>query len=406
MRRIVNDISNGKNLSENLKKYVSGIKKIHNKYAFVRLALNYYTYYQIDFDQDTKRERQKEMADEVNHIIRDALLGQEMNAQEAVEKLNGNREVLLKMVSALTYYVDVFKTYEHALNRVEYRFREDDFPKGYSDEELCRMLMQYIVSDEDSVVVNSKISEIMAELPIRMTKAKFFEYLSNGLSIYKGSDKKTLDDFLYMIETSAMILKKEEYGEIFPELEETLASFQNVDYGKIEKEEYHMLIRSIEDVSVYLEDVMNISMMLMEIMNDTYSLLLTKENTECDKVMTACNEIVAAVNDYFILGSGIAEETEDLFVMLEGSQESLYSKLSMYNILDEINQSYQAEIEENGLTAEYAVLAKLEILSSDSLFVELETNVDDRIVDEDILEEEKQKLIEEFKILFAKMERI
>lgn len=406
MRRIVNDISNGKNIQENLKIYLSEMKKLNYKYAYVRLAMNYYTYFQMSLDDETKRDGHKAMADEVNRVIRDAVLDSNIDVNEAIAILDKNREVLMEEVSALTYYVDVFRIYEHALNRVEYRFKKEELPKDYSDEELCRLLMQYIVADEDSVVVNSKISEIIAELPIRMTKAKFYEHVSNGLSIYKGAEKKTLEDFLYMIRTSAMLGECESFGERFPELEDTLSAFRQADYTSIDKNEYEMLIRSVEDVSVYIEDVMNVSMMLMEIMNDSYSILLTKDGVDNDrnndKEINACVEIISAVNDYFIIGSEIDEETEDMFVVLEGSQESLYSKISLYNILDEINQAYSGEIEETELVVEYKKLAKLQVLASDSLFVELDAQYEDVIVDEKILESEKSKLIKEIGDLFSK----
>lgn len=401
MRRIVNDISNGRNINDNLVHYLSGMKQLNNRFALVRLALNYYTYYQIDFDEETKREGNREIAEKVHRVIRDAVLRENISTKEGMEALNQNRAVIIKEVEALTHYVDAFKIYEHALNRVEYRFRDDELPRDYSDEELCRMLMQYILSDEDSVVINSKISEVIAELPIRMTKAKFFEYVANGLSIYQGSDKSTLDDFLYMIKTSAMIPEDMEPGEIFPELEETLSAFEQTDFANIDKNEYQMLFRSVEDVSVYIEDTMNVSMMLMEVINDTYSILLTREYAQKDKVDAACREIIAAVNDYFVLGSEMDEETEDMLSLLEGSQESLYTKLNTYNILDQIRSSYGSSVRENGLEKGYADLKKLEILSSDSLFMELEEKGADIVVDDLILEKETEKLIEEFKILFS-----
>ena len=43
MRQIINEISKGKNIDDNLKKYADGFSKINNKFAYIRLALNYYT---------------------------------------------------------------------------------------------------------------------------------------------------------------------------------------------------------------------------------------------------------------------------------------------------------------------------------------------------------------------------
>ncbi|MCR5835940.1 MAG: hypothetical protein K6G88_05515 [Lachnospiraceae bacterium] len=400
MRRIINEISKGTNVNDNIKEYLKQYKQLNNRFAFVRLALNYYTYYQMREDGDIKRQGVKEVADSVHKVIRNGVLERNLSKDEATRTLDEGRKYILDEVGALTYYVDVFRAYEHALNRVEYRFKESTLDKNYNDEDLCRMLMQYILSDEDNTVINSKISEVIAELPIRMTKTKFFEHVTNGLSIYKGSDKKTLDDFVYMIKTSSMISDNKDFASLFPELEEVAESLKNIDYSNISEEEYKFSIRNIEDVSVFIEDAMNICMMIMEIMNDTYSIVLTQNDDEKDKVMKACEEIVIAVNDHFVLGSEIDEDTEDMFSILEGSQESMYQKISLYNIVDEITSSYAEVLSQEQLVEEFRDLEKLSVLSSDSIFVTLDNTADDAVVDDDMLTAVTDSLISDFRQLF------
>lgn len=402
MRRIINDITKGKDLQDNLAKYVSEMKSYHYKYAMVRLALIYYTYYQVaEEEEESQAIGHKDISDKVNHIIRDALLNDSLEIQSSLQELEGYRKTILGDMEALTYYVDAFRIYEHALNRVEYRFKDEDFPSNYSDEQLCRSLMQYILSDEDNVVINSKIAEVMAELPIKLTKNKFFEYLSNGLSIYKGSEKKSLDDFLYMIKTTSMIDKKDVYKERFPELEELLSELQKTDFSSISQEEYDSLSRTVEDASVFMRDVMNVSMMLMEIMNAVYAILVSKNSADEDRVIQACIEIVTAVNDYFILGSQISEEIEDMFVLLEGTQESIYSKINLYNVVDQIETSYGADLDKYSAKEGIEEIKVLSILCSDSIFVDINPINDTALVDEDMLKIEEDKVVEQFKEMFA-----
>ena len=52
MRHIINEISKGKNINENIREYLNQYKQLNNRFAFVRLALNYYTYYQMREDGD------------------------------------------------------------------------------------------------------------------------------------------------------------------------------------------------------------------------------------------------------------------------------------------------------------------------------------------------------------------
>jgi len=400
MRRIVNDILKGKDLEPNLSRYVDEMKDIYGRYAVVRLALNYYTFFQIDTDEDLKGETHKEISKNINRVIRDAVLDNKMTRDEAIAVLEEDRKKIMLEASALTYFVDAFKIYEYVLNRIEYRFKNEEIPSSYSDEEFTKMIMQYIFSDEDNVVINSKISEIVAELPVRMTKNKFYEYVTNSLSIYNGTERKSLDDFLYMIKTSSTLLKDDEYNKLFPELLEVYETLKNTDYSAIEEEEYKMLVRSIEDVSEYIEQVMNISMILMEILNDTYAIVLSGDvNTEY-KYVNASKEIIASVNDYFILGSMLDEETENLFIDIEGSQEELYQKISVYNILDEISTSYANDIQSYDAKDGIGDLNKLAILLADSIFVELDVVDDNSLVDDEVLAVVGKELLEAFKTLF------
>ena len=52
MRQIINEISKGKNIDDNLKKYADGFSEINNKFAYIRLALNYYTFLQMQQDEN------------------------------------------------------------------------------------------------------------------------------------------------------------------------------------------------------------------------------------------------------------------------------------------------------------------------------------------------------------------
>ena len=62
-------------------------------------------------------------------------------------------------MESVTSFVDRLRIYEHALNRIEYRFRDDEFDKEYYNTYLTNDLMHYILSDKDNVVIHSKIAE-------------------------------------------------------------------------------------------------------------------------------------------------------------------------------------------------------------------------------------------------------
>ena len=315
---------------------------------------------------------------------------------------------LLRRFRDLTCYVDKFNIYEHALNRVEYRFRDDDYPSGYSDENITRRLMQFILEDEDNMAINRKISQVIGQLPVRLTKNKFFEMLSNGLSIYKGGTKESLKNFLYMLKTTAMLENTETMTVNYPYLDDFFKEFKEVKFKNITKEQYDEMMANIAKVSEYMEDLMNSNMMIQEILNDLLIVLYTYENQLDDNIVKGCTEIIKETNLLFLgkFSPKSLEEIEDMFVMLEGTQEELYPKLSSYDITDQIMESYSENIEKLGLKDVYDVVYKLPRLNSDSMFMELTVDEDNTTADEEYVKAKEEELYKEYTELFADNEKL
>lgn len=52
MKKIVGDLLKNRNVESGLKEYYGKFMEINNKYAFIRLAMNYYTYYVVKQESD------------------------------------------------------------------------------------------------------------------------------------------------------------------------------------------------------------------------------------------------------------------------------------------------------------------------------------------------------------------
>lgn len=406
MKKIVGEILNNKNIDENLKEYYGRFMEINNKYAAIRLAMNYYTYYTIASEDEILECEVKTDLDLINKIIQ-KLSCQEISDNDII-KLEELRDAVINRVEDLTCYVDRFNIYEHALNRVEYRFKEKDYPKDSKDEEMTRRLMQYILAEEENMEINRRICVVIAQLPIHITKNKFYDMVSQGLSIYKGGTKESFKDFLYMIRTSAMLEITDTMQDNYPYLEETFAEFKDVKFKTISSREYEELSNGLKKVSEYIEEQMDSNMMIEEIINDLLIMLYTFTRKKEDNVHKACEEIIKDTNLLFLgkISPKTIEEIEDMFSMLEGEQEKLYPKLSAYDITDKIKENYSEEIENLGLTEEYEKIYKLPNLNSDSIFAELNRTEDNTVVDETYLESEKAKLFNEYAGLFADNDRM
>ena len=404
MKKIVGDILKNKNIDESLKAYYGKLMEINNKYANIRLAMNYYTYYtMIAEDNGILESENMTGIAMISQVIESVMDNHRGNLASDISKLENLRNSIIGKVKDLTCYVDKFNIYEYALNRVEYRFKDSDYPAGYSDENLTRKLMQFILEDEDHMAINRKISQVVGQLPLHFTKNKFYEMVSNGLSIYKGGTKESFNDFLYMLRTTSMLERTDTMTESYPYLDETFRELEKVRFKNITSEECDEMRYNISKVSEYIEELMNSDMMIQEIINDLLIVLYTIKYQRDDNVVRACVEIIKDTNLLFLgkFSPKSVEEIEDMFIMLEGTQEELYPKLSAFDVTDQIAESYSEKIEELNLTQEYEVVYKLPKLNSDSMFVELNRAEDNSVVDEEFIEKEEKKLFADYAQLFA-----
>ena len=408
MNKIVGDLLKNRNVTENLKAYPKQFMVLNHEYALIRMAMNYYTYFSMtEDDQGMIMDYYQELS-LLHSIIEKIFCKKEQVGEEEISAVLELRNKIVEQVQDLTCYVDIFNVYEHALNRVEYRFREEELPKDYSDEDMTRKLMNYILEDEDRMAVNQKISQVLGQLPLRLTKNKFFEMLVQGMSIYKEGTKKSLDDFLYMIQTTSMLEKSETMISNYPHLQEVVDSFTQVKFKTISNEEYEEMRYNIEKSSEYIEDVMNGNLMLQEIVNDLLLILYTVDAREENKTTTVCSEIIKNTNLLFLkkFPEKSVDEIEEMFVELEGCQEELYPKLTSFDITDEIRKSYTEQIGQLGLEEVYKKVYQLPKLNSDSMFISLDEEPDSGNVTESYVVEKQEQLIESYRQLFSEQEQM
>ena len=208
---ISQEILKGRNLKENLNKYATGIASLYNGLAYIKLSMNYYTVYDMLKEKEFSDEEYLKLFDEFNSIIDEIL-----NGKWNIDKIGAIRDKIISIMEVVTDYVDCLRIYEYVLNRIEHRFSEQDLDEEYYGTYLTNDIMHYILQDNDNVVVNSKISEVVGQLPMRLSKNKFYEYIKDAFSLYHGAQKGTIDDFVYALKTSAMLRKTDGFKEMFP----------------------------------------------------------------------------------------------------------------------------------------------------------------------------------------------
>ena len=125
----------------------------------------------------------------------------------------------------LSSYVDTFEVYEYAINRVEYRFK--DLEELEDDEEFAREVLRYIFEEEDNVIINDRIKDIIGQLPVRIAKKKYFDYIMGSLGELVGAQRDIFESYIYMIRSRAMLDITEEKKDMFPSLWEKKESWKD-----------------------------------------------------------------------------------------------------------------------------------------------------------------------------------
>lgn len=376
MKKVIKEISNGINLEMNLPAYANYLVDLYNKSAVVELTMDFYTYYEMLEDQEHGDENLKACVDIVNDIIQSVIIPGKVDAEreKAIARIDGLRNEIYKKVDSLAAYADIFSRYEYVSNRCEYLFKDADFGSSYSDDDFTRQIMQYIFSEEDNTVINSKISEIIAEVPLRLTKSKFFQLLSEGLTVYNQTDQQTVDDFIYVLKSSSMLILPE-YMEEFRDLHEIYLYAKNLNYGTITESQFHELEQKLNYAAVFIEEETNLYTMLQGIINKTYAILICLPYASFEQQdIACCMKIIQAVSEQFKNPEyrTLADDVTELFGNLEGIPEGLHSRLSSVEyVLDNVKEQYMDIVKSIMAEKIYHGLFLIQCLLSDSLFIDL-----------------------------------
>ncbi len=422
MKKIISNIEKNIEPEINLPKYADEMMMLYYRNFCVGMMMNYYTFKEIlkentEIEKETEKDGDKvvrELCEEFTCVINDFVSGNG-DSEKNFNRLSEIRDKNIDIVNILTAYTDIFSVYEHVLNRVEYKFSEKSDEKkeefsNITDEDITRSVMQYILSEKDNMVINGKIGMVVRELPVRMTKSRFFEYLSEGLKVYRGHEKKSLDDFIYMIKSSAAIDLPEDLDKNFNEIFDIYKKFLNTKYSELTKEEYDNLKNLLAYVVEYLEETVSVHMMLQENINDLYGLFLgnqyvltqPKEYTDLKDVITLVDELCSDEEM-----DEIDERITDIFVSLEGTQESIGEKTLKYEyVLDMVNSDMRDVAESIMIATRYDVLAKMRDLSSGSMFVEFGKEYDLSEADDSYISKATDKLINCFSESFKGSEKL
>lgn len=378
-RKIMKDILQHKNLEMNLASYANSYINAAYQYSLINLVLNYYTMKEVEDDKETfvQDEFLLNVLNEIHTMLFETLLSDEKkeNYSAFIEKIERLRNEMTERMTILTSYTDALQIYEYVLNRVEYGITKEYYPVDES--ELAIKVFQYLFSDNDKMLINSKIQMVTAQLPIRMTKIRFFDYLTDTLLIYKGSEKSSVNDFVTMLKSTALLNLPEGYGKAYPEIVKVINAMENIDFKILDLAGYQDLMKQFSLTTEYLTRLVSNYLLVMEIINDFYATLLAAKYVQKEECAQTCISMLQGLHDVFLSSGEIPETVDEGFMVLEGKQEMLSEDIMQYeSILQDVITEHKDTVSWIMADGIFNNLSYISKLLSNSLFINLEEQDD------------------------------
>lgn len=383
--------------------------------------MEYYMFYEVvTEDINPYIAMAKEMITSLNETVGQAMSDtlDDTQRKQLVDHILAMRTEVIDRMQVLTGYVDCFVVYEYILNRIQYRFDEKEvLPE---DTAFAQEVMNFIFGSNDNVTINDNLRVVLGQLPMRMTRSHYFDLIKNCISVYKGSEIESLEGFLYMFRTSAMLYKHPAQEQYFTEFAGVLQELMEADYEHMDRTLYELYAEKVRVSASKLNDLSDLYMQIGQIINGVYTLVVTEPYCVDEEKMTVVDDVIRGINALFLEKEIDLWQREDLLTeedrlnwlaeklpAVEGQQEKLYQSVNVAEAaLDELLEGRAEEIEAAGLSDAFIKLHHLSQLNSSSVFAPLESQESAGIVTAEIAEQETEKLLSELKELFQGRSRM
>lgn len=383
--------------------------------------MEYYMFYEVvTEDINPYIAMAKEMITSLNETVGQAMSDtlDDTQRKQLVDHILAMRTEVIDRMQVLTGYVDCFVVYEYILNRIQYRFDEKEvLPE---DTAFAQEVMNFIFGSNDNVTINDNLRVVLGQLPMRMTRSHYFDLIKNCISVYKGSEIESLEGFLYMFRTSAMLYKHPAQEQYFTEFAGVLQELMEADYEHMDRTLYELYAEKVRVSASKLNDLSDLYMQIGQIINGVYTLVVTEPYCVDEEKMTVVDDVIRGINALFLEKEIDLWQREDLLTeedrlnwlaeklpAVEGQQEKLYQSVNIAEAaLDELLEGRAEEIEAAGLSDAFIKLHHLSQLNSSSVFAPLESQESAGVVTAEIAEQETEKLLSELKELFQGRSRM
>ena len=399
------DIKKGRNLERSLPAFAGELSAVYGKAAILNLSMNYANYFVNTKEKENNRSFDGAKK-KINALIKSVIVDGDFS-KESIEEAEKIREEVKEGVDAATAFLSAFENFNYVLSR-KLPNHEYDGMEFDTDEE-ARKILAYIFEDDDNIAINSKIQRVISELPVRYTKGKFFDIIENSVDRYTGGQKKALRAFAYMVRQAGMIYDLDKMQRLYPDIADDFEYYKNYEFDKATERKLLSEGARINSTIARCSDLTDDGILVMEVVNDLYAVLLNWDNID----MSAAGleiEMIKFTNESFANEDMSLDEFDvkmaEIFSQLEGKLESIYDEIHSFEgtLFDVLNR-FAKETSELGLVDKYEDLHKCSILKQGSLFADITDLEEAGVVEIADLEALKETLKTEFERIFEEVDR-
>ena len=403
---LLTDLRAGRNTNANLQKYISMISSAFTDYSTMKVALNLHT----------RREEDKGLSDdtELMNILKVAAETgipdtpeKKAEIRKLIAELSAVRRQITDEMRAITAFVDKLTMHESVLNRKIAANTEDmEIPDIGMVE---RTVEQFIFSDNDRVGVNLRIQQVIAQLPVRMTRQRFYDVIAESVALYKSGERSVAEDFVDSIRDVAGITEIDDsclkhYETLYDMLTKTMEMLNSIDYPTVSADEVEKAGSAIEEAAEQLSALSSDLMQKQEIINDLLIFLYASPYAAAEYQDERYPEALELLRKVVSENELEPEELVDRLTGLEGMQEEAYERLTIL----EADLGILAASMDKQTGSD---LKSADILTSSSLFTDLDKmlSLDEdgrEMADEALIKGLTEALITDFDRMFSGMDKL
>ena len=347
----------------------SQLEKCYYVLAFTELAMDYYSLKERD------RELNGKQAADISNGYRNRLeelikscFEDYLNLDETGRKAEALRGELKEKVESLVTKIDRLELDKYTDIRKEVPGEAYSYP---DDDEAAKAVLRSVFGVDDNAVINERIRMAVYELPVRMTKVRFFDILKNSLKLYIGQGTDVLYRMMYMLDSVSGLRGDKE--------------FEGTDLKAVDADALQEEYDYLNDLAGICNYICVLGRCSMEVRNES------REKVEnLLKLIKASSDLDEGSN---------AEEASKILTSLEGILEDLSEKRLL------LEAKLEGSIESKGRPDEETVkLESMRRLMSSSVYAELDMD-EFGTVDEEILEKAFSRFSEEIGEAFKSGDR-